>query len=407
MPFYRYQALNSQGSTVKGTLEAASINDAKDILRGKKLMPTAIALAVAYQEEGFSFGQLFQRGVDEKSVLVFTKQLGVLLSSGVPLLNAIELLSHQFTGKFRQILVSIKDDLSSGKSFAYALSKYPKQFSSVYVQLVRAGEASGKLENIMERLFTYMEGEADIRKRTKKALAYPIFMISFSIVLTLGLIVGLVPMFGGIFKELGVTPPPITQNLQAISTFLQQYWLLIITVLLGGVIFAWFFFTREAGKRWLDYMSIKFPLTAYFARTSAVVQFSKTLGMLLASGVNLAEALDIVCNIVNNSVLVDALKAARDNIIKEGKITYYLRQTNIFPPIALYMIETGEQSGELASMLLNVGHDYEVELRDLIDSIISKINPVMLFIIGGVVVLMIGGIFLPLFDAMNEVQKRV
>ncbi len=407
MPLYRYQALNRAGKSLSGTIDAASLSDAKEMLNSRGLLPTTLLLTTVTEEGKFSFKRMFERSVDQKTILVFTKQLGVLLKSGIPLLAAIDLLAKQFEGRFSQILAAIKDDLAAGKSFADSLAKYPKLFSSVYIQLVRAGEASGKLENIIERLYSYLETEAETKKRIKKAMTYPIFMLSFALLVTLALIMGLVPMFASMFTEMKVQEPTITKILMSISNFLWSYGLYLIGGIILFIMWFWYWKSTPTGKRRLDVLLLKLPVLSYFTKTRVVVQFSKTLGMLLDAGVNLAEALDIVCNIVDNSVLVDTLKGARDNIIKQGKIAYYLEQTKIFPAMANYMISTGEQSGELAQMLIGVGRDYEIELQEFIDSIIAKINPVMLVILGLVVILMIAGIFLPMFDAMSDINKRV
>lgn len=405
MPYYRYEALDRTGRNKSGTCEASSVQGVQAQLRSKGLMPYEIRLtSVTDDSSGFSIGQLFERPIDMKTVLVFTKQLGVLLKSGVPLLQAIELLADQFDGRFHRVLIAIKDDLSSGKAFAVALGRHSKIFSSVYVQLVRAGEASGKLENIMQRLHDYIASTQETKQRIKKAMMYPLFMIGFAIVLTIGMLVFLVPMFVEMFDDLKIKPEAVTELLMSASEFLRSNWAYLLAGVIITVIGVYIWQRTASGKKTLDKLVLTLPFTRYFAKTSVVVQFSKTLGMLLASGVNLAEALDIVCNIVDNSVLVETLKGARDNIIKQGKIAYYLEQTKIFPPIASYMIRTGEQSGELSQMLLTVGHDYEVTLIDIIDRSVSKINPIMLVVIGGVVVLMIIGVFLPLFSAMGNIQ---
>ena len=214
----------------------------------------------------------------------------------------------------------------------------------------------------------------------------------------------LIPMFIEMFDDLKIKQEGLTRALVAISYFLWQSWQVLLIGLIAIVFGVYLWGRSLRGKRQLDRFLLWFPLTRYFTKINVVVQTSKTLGMLLASGVHLAEALDIVCNIVDNTVLVDTLKRARDKIIKQGKIAYYLEKTGIFPPIASYMIRTGEQSGELAGMLTMVGKDYEAEFIEVIDSIVGKINPLMLMLIGGAVVLMVAGVFLPLFSAMGSIQ---
>lgn len=404
MPFYKYRALNKEGKSASGTLDATSLQEAKDILRSRGLMPIVVEISADSSVSTSFFSRFFERSVNSASRIRFTKQLSVLLRSGVPLLQSIELLADQFEGRLKRILLEIKERLQAGESFGNALASYPKVFSNIYVQLVRAGEASGKLEKILDRLNVYLEKSEETRKRLKKALTYPIALLSLSFIVVLGMILGLVPMFAGIFSQMNVTPPPLTQFLIDTSDFLKsQYLLIIIFILLIIGIFIYWKSTKS-GRKKLDEINLKLPLVSYLVKTKVVVQFSSTLGMLLESGVNLAEALDIVCNIIDNTVLIDSLKKAREKIIKEGKITQYLQETNIFPSIAIYMIKTGEQSGELASMLNTVGKDYDVELNEMVDSLISKINPLMLVVIGGVVIMVVVALFLPMFDIMEKIS---
>lgn len=397
MPLYKYDSFSRRGGRVKGTIDATSVQAAKELLRGQGLMPTDIC-EVNSETQGLSFKSLFEKKVEVKTVVLFTKQLAVLLRSGVPLLQAFELLGEQFEGRFHRILVNVRDGIKSGEPLAKELGKYPTVFSNVYIQLVRAGEASGKLENILFRLTEYLERSEEIRKRIKKAMSYPIMMMSFAVVVVVGMLVFLVPQMAGMFADTGKKLPLPTRILMAASDFFLGNILLLAVGTIAAIILFTYWKSTPRGRYLFDDLLLKFPLTAYFSRTNAVVQFSKTLGMLIESGVSLPEALDIVCNIVQNSVLVTKLKEARDKITKEGKIAKYLQQTGMFPNIASYMINTGEQSGKLAEMLLTVGNDYGVELMDLTDGLTAKISPIMTIVLGLIVGFIIMAIFLPIMS---------
>ncbi len=397
MPLFHYESYSRRGAKVTGTLDAPSAQTAKDILQGQGLMPVKIVDA-STEGARFFLSSLFEKKVDLKTLILFTKQLSVLLKSSVPLLQALELLIEQFEDPFRRTLVNIKDGVKSGESFAKELAKYPKIFTNVYVQLVRAGEASGKLDTILLRLTEYLERSAETKKKVKKAMATPLITLSFAFLVVIGLLVGLVPKIKGVFSKMGHDLPIPTKILIALSDFFVNHFTVAIGSFIGCILLFTYWKSTPSGKLKVDEFLLKFALTAYFSKTKAVVQFSKTLGMLLESGVNLSEALDIVSNIVENKVLVQKLMGARDKIIKEGKIAKYLKETGIFPHIASYMISTGEQSGKLAEMLLTVGGDYENELNDLSDSLTAKINPIMTMVMGLIVLFIVAAIFLPIMS---------
>ncbi len=396
MPLYKYDSFNRRGGRVAGTVDAVSMHAAKEILQGQGLMPVNIKEVTAGSAGGgFSLRTLFERPIDVKVVVLFTKQLAVLLRAGIPLLQALELLIEQFEGRFNRLLINVRDGVKSGEPFAKELSKYPKVFSNVYVQLVRAGEASGNLDAILENLTGYLESAEETRKKVKKAMQQPIMMLSFAGLVVVGLLTVLVPRLKDMFSRMKTELPLPTKILITLSNILSNYFLVLSAALLLIVVLFTYWKSTKKGAYQFDAMLLKFPVTAYFSRTKAIVQFSKTLGMLINSGVNLAEALDIVCNIVENRVLVQKLRDARDKIIKEGKIAKYLKQTGIFPGIASYMISTGEESGKLGAMLLTVGHDYDVELKELTDGLTEKIGPVMTIVMGLIVGFIIMSIFLP------------
>ncbi len=397
MPLFSHQSFNKKGELISGKIDATSLNAAKDLLRGQGLMPTKIlSLEHGNAEHWYSF--LFEKNIEFKSIILFTRQLSVLLRSGVPLLQAIELLTEQFDGQMQRVLISIKDGLKSGEPFAAELAKHPRVFSNIYVQLARAGEASGKLEVILDRLTVYLERTEEQKKRIKKAMTYPIVMLCFALLVMVGFIVGILPRMTDMFTKSGQELPGPTQLMINMSDFLTNHYLgLGIGITLFVVSFMYWSRTSE-GRLKIDSFLLKAPLLTYFVKTKAVVQFCKTLGMLLESGVHLPEALDIVSNIVDNKVLVHKLSEARDKIIKEGKIAKYLKETGIFPSIASYMISTGEQSGKLAPMLITVGNDYDDELNEIIDGLTAAINPIMTVVLAGIVVFIVLSIFMPIMQ---------
>lgn len=397
MPLFSYESFNRSGDRVKGSIDASSLQAAKELLQGQGLMPTKIS-EVAAEGSGFSFKTLFEKKIDNKTVILFTRQLAVMLRSSIPLLQSLELLLEQFDGKFRRVLVRIKDDVKGGQPLAKALARYPSIFVNVYVQLVKAGEASGKLDQVLRNLADYLERTEETKKQIKKAMSYPMIVLSFAGVVVFGLLTVLVPKIKGIFAQMGKELPEPTVLLIAMSDGLRENYVMIFAVATALFLLFKYWVSSPAGKAKLDELMLRLPMTAYFSRTKAVVQFSKTLGLLLESGVNLSEALDIVCNIVDNKVLTQKLIQARDNIIKEGKIAKFLGQTGIFPGIATYMISTGEQSGKLPEMLLTVGNDYEGELRELTGRLTEAINPIVMVVLACTIGFILVSMYLPMIS---------
>lgn len=397
MALYTYEAFSKAGKKLKGTVDASSVSAVRAQLTQQKLYPIFIRSAV--QESRMSFFQrLFMRAVSLKDQILFSKQLAVLLKAGVPLLQSLELLTDQFEGRMHMILVTIKDEVRGGMSLADAMEKFPKAFDMIYVQLVRAGEASGKLDEILERLTSYLERRELIKKKIRGALQYPIIQLVIALGVVIILLTAVIPQLQQLFEAQGEKLPWSTKVMMGISETLRSYFFLIALVL-GVLIAIFIYWSRTAsGARILDRIKLKIPVIKYVSRTNAVVQFCYTLGLLIKSGVNLAESLDIVVKIVGNRILADTLREARDKIIKQGKIAQYLQQTTIFPPIAIHLIRTGEETGELGSMLLTVAQNYEADLSELIDSATGLISPIMLVVMAVIVGFIIMAIASPIMQ---------
>lgn len=395
MPLYSYEAFNKEGKKVKGTMDAPSVSSVRESLHKQGLYPTSITQASQEARLGL-FQRLFMRGISLKDKIMFTNQLAVLIKAGVPLLQALDLLIDQFEGRMHVILVNIKDDVKGGTSLADAMEKYPRVFDTIYVQLVRAGEATGKLDDILNRLTDYLERREEIRRKIRGALQYPIIQLVVIAIVVAILLTAVVPQLQAVFEAFGKELPFSTRLVLSMSDFVQHNFILILLFLTAVV--ALFTYIRKStwGRRMLDKLKLKLPLVKYVSKTSAVVQFSYTLGILIESGVNLAESLDIVVKIIDNRILAEALEKARDKIVKQGKIAQYLKQTNIFPPMAIYLIRTGEESGKLGEMLLLVARTNEVELGELIDAAIGILNPAMLVFMAIIVGFVIFAIAMPL-----------
>jgi type IV pilus assembly protein PilC len=402
MALYSYEAFSKDGKRVQGTVDAPSAGALKEQLARQGLFPIKIELTGGVSTAGF-FARLFEAKITTKDKILFTKQLAILLKSGVPILQSIELLTEQFEGGMKTMLVRIKDDVKEGTSLADALSKYPKIFEKIYIQLVRAGEATGKLETILERLTVFLERRETIAKKVSSAMQQPIIQLVVAIGVVSVLVMKVVPKMAENFASQKAELPGPTQLILSLSNFMIDYFLFIAVGVVGIVSLFKFWKSTPVGARQLDQLKLRLPLIKYLSQTNAVVQFSYTLGLLLEGGVHIAEALDIVVSIIDNRVLATALSKARDNIVKEGKIAEYLQQTKMFPPIAIYLIKTGEQTGELASMLLTVADNYEKDYVELIDKITGLISPIMLIVMAVLVGFIVLAIAMPMMQQIENI----
>ncbi len=400
MALFFYQAFSKEGKKVSGFVDAPSRQAVKEKLTRQGVFPIKIAPASQESRIGF-FKRLFRRKVSTKDKILFTRQLSVLLKSGVPLLQALELLVDHFSGKLHSVIVSLKDDVKEGMSFADSLKKFPKVFDNIYIQLVRAGEASGNLELILDRLTEYAERRAAITKRIKSALTYPVMQLVVAVIVVAILIAKVIPQMAGVLQATGKEMPATTQFLLNLSDFVVTYYLVILLIVVGVFGAFRYWISIPLGTRMFDKLKLRLPIVKYFSRMGAVVQFSRTLGMLTESGVRLSEALDIVVNIINNSILADALSEARDKIVKQGKIAQYLKQTGMFPPIAIYLIKTGEESGQLGPMLITVAQNYEEDLSEKADGLSAALGPILLIIMAVVVAFIILSVVGPMLGGMG------
>ncbi|MDP3787780.1 MAG: type II secretion system F family protein [Candidatus Chromulinivorax sp.] len=404
MALYVYKALTRTGKQVSGQLDAPSPVAVRVDLASKNMYPISIELYKDASTFKRFFGNLFQAKVAFKDLIFFTKQLGVMLRSGVPLLQALELLSDQFTGKLHSILVAVKDGIKEGSSLADGLENYPETFSVIYIQLVRAGEASGRLEQILDRLIDYLERQEALRKKVAGAMFQPLLQLAFIFLVVIGLMVTIVPNLVKVIGKMSNGLPTSTIVLMAMSDFLINHYVLLGEILAGLALLFAYWSSTKSGQYTIDYLKLHIPFIGYFSQMSAVVQFCSTLGMLLENGVNLAPALDIVCNIIENKILLQSLEAAKEKIIKQGKISSFLQETKIFPPLAIYLINTGEQNGKLDQMLLLVAKNYDQDLSELTDKLTSSLGPIMTIVMGlvvGFIMMAIMGPMLNMYGSAN------
>jgi len=408
MPVYEYIALDKAGKSLKGIVDADSAVAARQKLRGSGVYPVEIresfARAKGAPSRGIYLSRLFT-GVKQGELSAATRQLAILLNAGVPLVSALETLISQHDDQvFKKILAQVKESLNEGKSLAESLSQHPRVFSQVYVNMVRAGEASGSLDLVLQRLAEFSEHHQELKGRFRAALAYPVFMACVGTFILFFLLTFIMPNIMKIFTEMNQTLPLPTVALIGISHFLKSYWWAIILFVGGGVVVIRRIKKTKKGRYYWDELKLRSFLFGPIHRKMILARFARTLGSLLQSGVPLMTGLQIVRNIVSNELISEVIDSASREI-EEGKtLSNSLSRSRWFPSMMTQMIRVGEQSGEIEAMLHKVADIYEGESSSRLMAVTSLLEPAMILFMGLIVGFVVISILLPIFE-MNQLVR--
>ncbi len=410
MPVYEYKALNISGKSLKGIINAESMSTARQRLRESSLFPFDLRETSAEEKDKIPVRRsvdsfLFKR-VGLREVSIMTRQLSTLLSAGLPLVSSLEtLISQTNNPQLKKTLAQIKEEINEGSSLARSISHYPRIFSQFYINMVRAGEASGALDIVLERLADFNESQQALRGRVKAALAYPLFMFLIGSGVLFFLTTFIVPKITGIFSEMHQTLPGITVFLISVSGFLKSFWVAIVLIIIGTFAALNYLFTKTIRGQYLrDRIKLKIPLFGPLIHKIAVARFSRTLGTLLQSGVPMLTALSIVKNVVNNRLIADAIAEASRDVEEGQSLSTTLLKSRLFPPIVTQMISAGEHSGTLEKMLYKIADSLETEVESDITMMTSMLEPVMILVMGLLVGFIVISILLPIFE-MNQLIR--
>jgi general secretion pathway protein F len=410
MPVFEYTALDTSGKSSNGIIDADSPVAARQKLRGSGMFPVEVKESASVSAPtGLSSGPVSVSGLFKRvkpgEVSVMTRQLSILLAAGVPLVGALDALLSQIVNPLlKKNLAQIKESVNEGNSLAFAISQHPKLFSNIYVNMVRAGEASGSLDVVLARLAEYGERQETLRGRFKAALAYPVFMCLIGSLVLFFLITFIVPNITQVFSEMQHTLPLPTVALICLSSFLKSFWWAVVLAGVGAVIAVKQLIKTSRGRYVRDKIKLKIPVLGNVNQKIALARFARTLGTLLESGVPLLTALDIVRNIVNNILIAEDIDNATEEIESGKSLAMPLRRSQWFPPIAVQMISVGEQSGELEAMLQKIADTYEKDVESQIMAMTSLLEPVMILTMGLVVGFIVISILLPIFE-MNQMIR--
>lgn len=402
MPVYDYQALDSRGKTKKGIIDADNEGAARVKLRARGIYPTKINESGKKASRSGLESLRFLKAVKTGEINVMIRQLATLLGAGVPLVQGLESLVLQ-TGntRLKKIIVQIKDEVNQGSSLTDAMARHPGIFSSVFINMIQAGEASGSLDIVLEKLADFGEKQEALRAKIRAALVYPIFMAVLGSAILFVLITYIVPNITQVFEEMDRLLPLPTLFLLGLSDFLLGYWwLLLLFAALTPAILGYLGNT-DRGRRILDYLQLRIFLVGPVSRKIILTRFSSTLASLLESGVGLMDAMKILRNLVDNIHVAEVIDEAMERIKKGQSITLALGDSPWFPPIFVQMVGVGEQSGSLEKMLQKASEIYEREVETAIVSMTSLIEPIMIATMGLAVGFVVLSILLPIFE-MNQ-----
>ena len=408
MPVYEYTALNTKGKTISGIVDAESAQSARQKLRGSRIYPVSIKetheTSVKRSSWFSGFSSSFIR-VKPAEISMMTRQLSTLVGAGFPLVSALDtLVPYTKSQGFKRVLAQIKDAIVEGNSFAAALSAYSGIFSPVYINMVRAGESSGTLEIVLDRLADITEKQQALNSRIKSALAYPILMAVIGMLVLFFLLTFIVPSIASIFSDMGKALPAPTQILIGISNFFKSFWWIIGILAAGAMVALVQIRKTEKGLYQWDRAILNMPGVGILIKKLAVARFARTMGSLLENGVTMLSALSIVQNIVGNVLLSQAISQSADDVGKGLGLGASLASTDLFPGLSIQMIMVGEQSGELEAMLNKVADVYENEVESTVMSLTSLLEPLMILFMAVIVGFIVLSICLPIFE-MNELIR--
>jgi len=406
MARFKYQASNSQGKQVSGNIEASDRSAAVKTLVEQKLRPIVVKEISGKSKTSFS---LFGNKVKSDDLVIFTRQLSAMVSAGVPLLRAINSLQeHSESPALKKTLIDISHEVEGGAPLADALEKHQKTFSPVYVNMVRAGEAAGILDDILKRLALQQEKNATIRKKIKSAMTYPMVLVGITILSFFGLMIFVIPQIGKIIKDLGgpeAELPALTSAMLGISGFLISFWYIIFPLLGFGVFMLLRYIQTPSGRKILHTIALKLPGIKLIVQKVAVARFARTFSALIGAGVAVLEALDVTAHAVGNVVFEEALIKAAAEVKNGATLSSIIEQNSLFPAIVPQMLSVGEETGQTDTVLIKVADFYEEEVDVAIEGLSSIIEPVMIVFMGGMVGVIAASVMLPIAGLSNSIKS--
>jgi len=399
MPKFAYSARTVSGEIQTGEIELPSRDEVMGWLNRQRLRP--ISINAKAKEINLTIGT----GIKTREVVIFTRQFATMINSGLPLVQSLTILAEQTENKnFQKIIAQVLQDIQSGQTLADSMRRHPKVFTELYVNMVAAGEAGGILDVILNRLAVFLEKNDALVRKIKGAMVYPAVMLIVVILCTTILLWKVVPVFAGMFTGAGLQLPVPTRVVLALSAFLQHYMWMLVLAVIAAVVTVRQYYKTDGGKLNIDRLMLRFPVLGNLLRKSAVSRFTRTLGTLVSSGVSILDGLQITARTAGNRVVHDAVMKSRASISAGATISEPLKESGVFPPMVVQMINVGEQTGGLDEMLTKIADFYDDEVDAAVTALTSILEPIMIVVMGVVIGGIVVAMYLPMFDMINAVH---
>ena len=390
---------DKRGVVMKGETPAKNINLVKAELRRQGITPQTVK-----PKAKPLFGAA-GKPIKPRDIAIFSRQIATMMKSGVPIVSALEIISNgNKNPRMRQLVDAVRGDIQGGMSFTEALTRHPVQFDELYRNLVRAGEAAGVLETVLDTIATYKENIETLKGKIKKAMFYPAMVVAVALLVSSILLVFVVPQFEDVFKGFGADLPAFTQMVVNLSRFMVAWWWLVLLVIAGAVV-AFIAAVKRSVKfqHFLDRLVLKLPVIGQIMHNSAIARFARTLGVTFKAGVPLVEALDTVSGATGNAVYTEAVLRIRDDVAVGYPVNVAMKQVNLFPHMVIQMTAIGEEAGALDAMLFKVAEFYEQEVNNAVDALSSLLEPLIMVFLGVIVGGMVIAMYLPIFKLASVV----
>ncbi len=409
MPVFEYKARDRSGKMVAATMEATSQREVAASLREKGFFVSEIKAPKRGLNADIKLPAWMDPGSrpNQRDVTIFSRQFATVINAGLPVVQSLAILQRQTEKEgFKNALKKIREDVETGIPLSDAMAKFPGIFNKLYIYLVKAGEVSGNLDGILERVAAYLEKQAELRGKIRTALTYPAVVLVIALGVTFFLLTGIVPQFATILDQLGGDLPVITTVLIAISDFLINFWWLLIVIVIAALVALRFYYRTENGRRTMDRIALRIPVFGVLIQKTAIANFSNTFGLLLRSGVNILESLEITKGAARNAIVEEILDETKESVQRGEQISATLmKYPRVFPPLVSSMTAIGEETGAVDSMMQKIATFYEREVDEAVGALTAALEPMMIVFLGVIVGFIVAGMFLPMFSIIGQLSS--